>query len=141
MQGLAADWLGDPKLLAVVGEEPNRALSSVSNAAATTCPKPLRCSRRVGEVFAAAQGSCALLGPFAWAAQLDPVDRHRGEGHLGRNTFIWKEVLVPELAPASLSLPVTVSPSRRLRPTPVACQANLELELEITAATSSSRNL
>ncbi|QPN56632.1 hypothetical protein I1E95_16535 [Synechococcus sp. CBW1107] len=59
----------------------------------------------------------------------------------GAYTFIWKEILVPEMAPASLSLEITVSPSRRLRPTQTAGQANLELELEITASNSSSRNL
>lgn len=59
----------------------------------------------------------------------------------GAYTFIWKEILVPEMAPASLSLQITVSPSRRLRPTQAAGQANLELELEITASNTSSRNL
>ncbi|MGB7563205.1 MAG: hypothetical protein WBM08_00475 [Prochlorococcaceae cyanobacterium] len=59
----------------------------------------------------------------------------------GAYTFIWKEILVPEMAPASLNLQVTVSPSRRLRPTQTAGQANLELELEITASNSSNRNL
>ncbi len=59
----------------------------------------------------------------------------------GAYTFIWKEILVPDMAPASLSLQITVGPSRRLRPTQIAGQANLELELEITAANSSSRNL
>jgi hypothetical protein len=59
----------------------------------------------------------------------------------GAYTFIWKEILVPEMAPASLSLQVTVSPSRRLRPSSAPGQPNLELELEITATNSSNRNL
>ncbi|MGB7563206.1 MAG: hypothetical protein WBM08_00480, partial [Prochlorococcaceae cyanobacterium] len=53
MDALAADRVSDPKLLGVVGEEPNRALTSVSDVPTTTCRKPLRCPRRVGEVFAA----------------------------------------------------------------------------------------
>ncbi|MCP9917650.1 hypothetical protein [Cyanobium sp. ATX 6F1] len=59
----------------------------------------------------------------------------------GAYTFIWKEVLVPDMAPASLSLQIAVSPSRRLRPTQTTGQANLELEVEITASNSSSRRL
>ncbi len=59
----------------------------------------------------------------------------------GAYTFLWKEILVPEMAPASLSLQITVGPSRRLRPTGMAKPPNLELELEITATNSSSRNL
>ncbi|MCP9917649.1 hypothetical protein [Cyanobium sp. ATX 6F1] len=55
MEGLANDRVSDLKLLAEVGEEPNRALSSVSNAPTASCRKPLRCPRRVGEVFAAAR--------------------------------------------------------------------------------------
>jgi len=56
MDGLAADRVSDPKLLGQVGEDPgNRALSSVSNPQTATCRKPLRCPRRVGEVFAAAR--------------------------------------------------------------------------------------
>ena len=56
MNGLAADRVSDPKLLTEVGEGPdNRALTSVSNAATATCRKPLRCPRRVGEVFTASR--------------------------------------------------------------------------------------
>lgn len=56
MNGLAADRVSDPKLLAEVGEDPgNRALSSVSSVQTATCRKPLRCPRRVGEVFAASR--------------------------------------------------------------------------------------
>jgi hypothetical protein len=55
MNGLAADRVSDPKLLGEVGEEPNRSLSSVSSTRNAACRKPLRCPRRVGEVFAAAR--------------------------------------------------------------------------------------
>ncbi|MCP9850978.1 hypothetical protein [Cyanobium sp. Morenito 9A2] len=56
MDGLANDRVSDPKLLAEVGVDPgNRALSSVSNAPIASCRKPLRCPRRVGEVFSAAR--------------------------------------------------------------------------------------
>ncbi len=56
MNALAADRVSDPKLLAEVGEDPgNRALTSVSSAQTATCRKPLRCPRRVGEVFAASR--------------------------------------------------------------------------------------
>ncbi|QPN56631.1 hypothetical protein I1E95_16530 [Synechococcus sp. CBW1107] len=54
MEGLAADRVGDPKLLGEVGEDPgNRALSSVSDTLNMTCRKPLRCPRRIREVYAA----------------------------------------------------------------------------------------
>ncbi len=55
MDGLATDRVSDPKLLGELGKEPDRALSSVSDALNVTCRKPLRCPRRVGEVFAAAR--------------------------------------------------------------------------------------
>ncbi|MFY8150393.1 MAG: hypothetical protein ACOVNL_14395 [Prochlorococcaceae cyanobacterium] len=97
----------------------------------------------------------AAAGPPSAAAK-DPVPSWVRSNHLhnwiqsvgivvaatwGAYTFIWKEILVPEMAPASLSLQISVGPSRRLRPTQAADQPNLELELEITAVNSSSRNL
>ncbi|MFY8150394.1 MAG: hypothetical protein ACOVNL_14400 [Prochlorococcaceae cyanobacterium] len=56
MNALAADQVSDPKLLNEVGEDPdNRALTSVSNAPTATCRKPLRCPRRVGDVYTASR--------------------------------------------------------------------------------------
>jgi len=99
--------------------------------------------------------AAATPGP-APAAARDPVPSWVRSNHLhnwiqsigivvaatwGAYTFIWKEILVPEMAPASLSLQINVGPSRRLRPTQAADRPNLELELEVTATNSSSRNL
>jgi hypothetical protein len=59
----------------------------------------------------------------------------------GMYTFIWKEIVVPELAPASLSLQVTLAPTGRTRPGAAGQPANVELRLEVTAKNPSARKL
>jgi hypothetical protein len=59
----------------------------------------------------------------------------------GMYTFIWKEVVVPELAPASLSLQVSLTPTGRTRPGAPGQPANVEVRLEVTAKNPSGRKL